>query len=88
MAVVALKQRHFRNIKKTIRTQWHLLKPKLRSVKGKLPMHPEFNYGRMMGRRFRECLGGFAACGLLREIFSQSSSLSRAKRISSVYWLK
>jgi hypothetical protein len=30
-------------------------------------MHPEFDYGQMIGGIFRECLGGFAACGLLRE---------------------
>jgi len=32
-------------------------------------MYPEFGYGQVMGRSFRECLGGFAACGLLRENF-------------------
>jgi hypothetical protein len=30
-------------------------------------MHPESDYGRMFGGLFREGLGGFAACGLLRE---------------------
>jgi hypothetical protein len=30
-------------------------------------MHPESDYGRMIGVIFRECLGGFAACGLLRK---------------------
>jgi hypothetical protein len=30
-------------------------------------MHPESDYGRMIGGSFRECLGGFAACGLLRK---------------------
>jgi hypothetical protein len=32
-------------------------------------MHPEFDYGRMIGGIIRECLGGFAACGLLRKNF-------------------
>jgi hypothetical protein len=31
----------------------------------------------MIGRSFRECLGGFAACGLLRKNFSPSSALYR-----------
>jgi hypothetical protein len=34
------------------------------------------DYGRMIGGSFRECLGGFAACGLLRKNFPQSSALS------------
>jgi hypothetical protein len=38
-------------------------------------MHPEFGRGRMVGGSFRECLGGFAACGLLRKNFPQSSNL-------------
>jgi hypothetical protein len=42
-------------------------------------MHPEFDYDRMIGGSFRECLGGFAACGLLRKNFPQSSGLSRQK---------
>jgi len=45
-------------------------------------MHPEFDYGRKIGGSFCECLGGFAACGLLRENLPQSSDLSRPKRIS------
>jgi hypothetical protein len=45
-------------------------------------MHPESDYGRMIGGSFRECLGGFAACGLLRKNFPQSSAFSRPKRIS------
>jgi hypothetical protein len=57
-------------------TRWHLLKPKLRLVNNKTLMHPEFDYGRMIGGSFRECLGGFAACGLFRENFPQSSVLS------------
>jgi hypothetical protein len=31
----------------------------------------------MIGGSFRECLGGFAACGLLRKNFPQSSDLSQ-----------
>jgi hypothetical protein len=31
---------------------------------------------------FRECLGGFAACGLLRKKISQSSAFSRPERMS------
>jgi hypothetical protein len=42
-------------------------------------MHPEFDYGRMIGEIIRECLGGFAACGLLRENFPQLSALYRQK---------
>jgi hypothetical protein len=38
---------------------------------GKTLMHPEFDHGRVTGGRFRECLGGFAACGLLRKTFPQ-----------------
>jgi hypothetical protein len=45
-------------------------------------MYPESDYGRMIGGSFHECLGGFTACGLLREYFPQSSDLSRQKRIS------
>jgi hypothetical protein len=51
-------------------------------TQAKTLMYPEFVYGRMIGGSFHECLGGFAACGLLRENFPQSSDLSRHKRIS------
>jgi hypothetical protein len=50
MAEVALKQRHFRKVKNTIGIQGHLLKSKLRLVKGKLSMHPEFNMPRRLRR--------------------------------------
>jgi hypothetical protein len=43
-------------------------------------MHPESDYGRMIGGSFRECLGGFAACGLLRKNFPQ-------KQLPSIYLL-
>ena len=33
------------------------------------------SYGRKIGESFRECLGGCAACGLLRENFHRFSSL-------------
>jgi hypothetical protein len=36
-------------------------------TKAKTLMHPESDHGRMIGGVFRECLGGFAACGLLRK---------------------
>jgi hypothetical protein len=42
--------------------QWH-------GTNGKTLMHPESDYGRMIRGSFRECLGGFAACGLLRKNF-------------------
>ena len=35
----------------------------------------------MIGGVFRECLGGFAACGLLRKKLPQSSPLSRPERM-------
>ena len=53
-------------------------------TKAKTTMHPEFDYGRMNGTIFRECLGGFAACGLLREKLSHSSAFSRPERMSWV----
>jgi hypothetical protein len=34
-------------------------------------------YDRIIGESFRECLGGYAACGLLRENFH---------RLSGRYW--
>ncbi len=51
-------------------------------------MHPESDYGRIIGESFRECLGGCAACGLLRKNFPQLSNLSRAERKSWRYMLK
>jgi hypothetical protein len=51
-------------------------------------MHPESDYGRMIGGSFCECLGGCAACGLLRKNFPQSSAHTRPKRISWGYPLK
>jgi hypothetical protein len=35
----------------------------------------------MIGCRFRECLGGFAACGLLRETCSRPSILDGLRRV-------
>jgi hypothetical protein len=43
-------------------------------AQAKTLMYPESGYGRMIGGMFRECLGGFAACGLLRKTFPQSSA--------------
>ena len=64
------------------RPQRHLLKQKPWSVYSKTLMHQESDYNRMTGGSFRECLGGCAACGLLRKNFPQSSDLSRPERIS------
>jgi hypothetical protein len=36
----------------------------------------------MTGGRFCECLGGYAACGLLRKIFPLSFDLSLLEQIS------
>jgi len=38
----------------------------------------------MIGGSLCECLGGYAACGLLRKDFPQSSDLSQPKRVSGV----
>jgi hypothetical protein len=38
-------------------------------------MQPEIDNGWMIEGRFRECLGGCAACGLLRKNVPQSSNL-------------
>jgi len=47
------------------------------------PSHSTFaDQNDYRGGRIRECLGGFAACGLLRKNFPQSSDLSRPERIS------
>ncbi len=35
----------------------------------------QFNQDRINGKSFRECLGGYAACGLLRENFYRLSGL-------------
>ena len=42
-------------------------------------MHPESDYGRIIGESFRECLDGCAACGLLRKNFPQLSDLSQSR---------
>jgi len=42
---------------------------------------PAHSSGRIIANRFRECLGGCAACGLLRKNVPQSSDLSRPERI-------
>jgi hypothetical protein len=42
-------------------------------------MHPEFNYGRMIGGSFRECLGGVAASGLRRKKIPQKNPPFRTK---------
>ena len=60
----------------------HLLTAEHWPVYSQTLMYPEFDYGRMIEGRFRECLGGCAACGLLRKNVPQSSNLSRAERIS------
>jgi hypothetical protein len=62
--------------------EWHLVKPKSWPVFSKTLMHQESDYSRMTGGRFRECLGGCAACGLLRKIFPQSFDLSLPEQIS------
>jgi hypothetical protein len=64
------------------RIQWHLLKPKSWPVFSKTLMHQESDYGRMTRERFPECLGGYAACGLLRKILPESFDLSLPKQIS------
>ena len=53
----------------------HLLKAEHWPVYSQTLMYPEFDYGRMIEGRFRECLGGCAACGLLRKNVPQSSNL-------------
>ena len=51
-------------------------------TQAKTLMHPESDNGRMIGGILRECLGGFAACGLLRKKIPQSSTFSRPERMS------
>ena len=62
-----------------VRSQWHLLKPKSWPVYSKSLMRPESDYGLIIGERFSECLGGYAACGLLRKNLPQSSDLSHSE---------
>jgi hypothetical protein len=66
-------------------TEWHLLKPKSWPLFSKTLMHQESDYGQMTGGRFGECLGGCAACGLLRQICPQPFDLSLAEQISWEY---
>ena len=54
-----------------------------RPVYSQTLMHSEFDYQWMIEGRFRECLSGCAACGLLRKNVPQSSCLSGAGQISS-----
>ena len=49
---------------------------------GQTLMYPEFEYGRMIEGRFRECLGGCAACGLLRKNVPQSSDRNQTLNAS------
>jgi len=45
-------------------------------------LSPVYDQGRMIEGIFRECLGGFAACGLLHKKFPQSPAFSRPERMS------
>ena len=67
---------------------WHaLVCPQCRLLKHNPMTFVLVERMRMIGGIFCECLGGFAACGLLRKRFPQSSDRSRTLD-ASVFWLK